>query len=120
MQRPFIHPTSDEIRLEGVLFALADPVRLAIVRRLAAENCPMNCSAAAPVDLPKSTQSHHYQVLRESGLIWSERKGTAVINTLRCDELEQRFPGVVSSVLRAADAEGTDVEEDAGSGFEAG
>jgi DNA-binding transcriptional ArsR family regulator len=112
MQRPFIHPASDEIRLEGVLFALADPVRLSIVRKLAAENCPMNCSAAAPVDLPKSTQSHHYQVLRENGLIWSERKGTAVINTLRCEELEARFPGVVSAVLKAAEAESGDSENE--------
>lgn len=104
MQRPFVHPPIEDVKLESVLYALADPARLAIVRKLSSGDCPLNCSAAAPADLPKSTQSHHYQVLREAGLIRSERKGTAVVNSLRCEELETRFPGVVRSVLAAAEA----------------
>lgn len=102
MQRPFVHPAIEDIRLESVLYALADPVRLGIIKTLADGNCPMNCSTAAPPSLPKSTQSHHYQVLREAGLIRSERRGTEVVNTLRCQEIETRFPGVVASVLKAA------------------
>ena len=90
------------MRLESVLYALADPTRLAIVCNLAAGNCPMNCSTAAPDKLPKSTQSHHYQVLREAGLIRSERRGTEVVNTLRCAEVEAKFPGLLSAVLTAA------------------
>ena len=90
------------MRLESVLYALADPTRLAIVLNLAAGNCPMNCSKAAPDNLPKSTQSHHYQVLREAGLIRSERRGTEVVNILRCTEVEARFPGLLSAVLTAA------------------
>ena len=70
-----------------MLFALADPVRLAIVRKLAAGGYPINCSAVAAVGLPKSTQSHHYQVLREAGPTGSERRGTEVFNTLRCGEM---------------------------------
>jgi DNA-binding transcriptional ArsR family regulator len=104
MQRPFVHPAIEDVTLESVLFALADPVRLAIVRKLAAVGCPMNCSAAAPDSLPKSTQSHHYQVLREAGLIRSERRGTEVVNTLRCAEIDAKFPGVIPAVLKAADA----------------
>ena len=60
------------------------------------------CQTAAPDNLPKSTQSHHYQVLREAGLIRSERKGTEVVNTLRCTEIEGKFPGLVPAIMHAA------------------
>lgn len=102
MQRPFLHPPADTLRLESVLYALADPVRLEIVRRLMAGDCPLNCSTAAPAHLPKSTQSHHFQILREAGLIQSERRGTEVVNTVRIDEIEEKFPGVVPAILKAA------------------
>jgi len=102
MQRPFVHPALDDITLESVLYALADPTRLAIVRKLASRNCPTNCQTAAPDNLPKSTQSHHYQVLREAGLIRSERRGTEVVNTLRCTEIESKFPGLVPAIFNAA------------------
>jgi DNA-binding transcriptional ArsR family regulator len=102
MQRPFIRPAADTLKLESVLYALADPVRLEIVRRLVAGDCPLNCSTAAPSHLPKSTQSHHFQILREAGLIQSERRGTEVVNTLRLDEIDKKFPGVVSAILAAA------------------
>lgn len=106
MQRPFLHPTLDDVTLESVLYALADPVRLSIVCKLLSGNCPMNCSSAAPIRLPKSTQSHHYQVLREAGLIRSERRGTEVVNTLRCTEIDAKFPGIIPAIL-AAVARGT-------------
>lgn len=90
-----------DLTLEGVLYALSDPVRLEIVRRLTTQGCPMNCQAAAPLDMPKSSLSFHYQVLREAGLIRSERRGVAVINTPRCDELGKRFPGLLKAILSA-------------------
>ena len=102
MARPFVHPPIDDVTLDGVLYALADPVRLSIMLKLVSEGCEMNCSSAAPYDLPKSTTSHHYRILREAGLIRSERKGTAVVNTLRCVEIDEKFPGVIASVLKAA------------------
>ncbi|MEO1205019.1 MAG: helix-turn-helix transcriptional regulator [Pseudomonadota bacterium] len=102
MQRPFVHPPEEDLELQSVLYALADPARLAIIAKLFSNNGAMNCSAAAPADLPKSTQSHHYQVLREAGIIRSERRGTAVVNALRCEELERRFPGVLRSILMSA------------------
>lgn len=102
MQRPFVHPSLEDITLDSVLYALADPTRLAIVRTIASRGCPTNCQTAAPDNLPKSTQSHHYQVLREAGLIRSERRGTEVVNTLRCSEIEQKFPGLVTAIMRAA------------------
>ena len=105
MQRPFVHPAIDDIALESILYALADPVRLAIMLKLTSGGCPMNCSTAAPEKLPKSTQSHHYKVLREAGLIRSERRGTEVVTTLRCHELDAKVPGVVASILKAAAAQ---------------
>src|SRR5258706_12063164 len=101
MQRPFVHPAIEHMTLESVLYALADRARLAIVRKLAAGH-PMNCSMAAPDKLPKSTQSHHYQVLREAGLIRLERRGTEGVNTLRRSEIEAEFPGLVPADLPAA------------------
>jgi DNA-binding transcriptional ArsR family regulator len=103
MQRPFVHPAIEDVTLESVLYALADPVRLEIVKKLAAGSCGLNCSTAAPADLPKSTQSHHFQILREAGLIRSERRGTEVVNSIRCGEIEKRFPGVISSILKASE-----------------
>lgn len=94
--------------MESVLYALADPARLEIVRRLRNQGCPLNCSTAAPVHLPKSTQSHHYQVLREAGIIRSERRGTEVVNTLRCDEIDERFPGLLKAIFSS------DVEKSSG------
>jgi DNA-binding transcriptional ArsR family regulator len=102
MQRPFVHPALEDITLESVLYALADPTRLAIIRKLASRGCPTNCQTAAPDNLPKSTQSHHYQVLREAGLIRSERRGTEVVNTLRCGESDGKFPGLVPAIMKAA------------------
>ncbi len=103
MQRPFVHPAIEDVTLEGVLYALAEPARLDIIKRLAAGSCGMNCQTAAPVDMPKSTQSHHFQILREAGLIRSERRGTEVVNSIRCGEVEKRFPGVISAILKASD-----------------
>jgi DNA-binding transcriptional ArsR family regulator len=103
MQRPFVHPAVEDVTLESVLYALADSTRLEIVKKLASGSCGLNCSMAAPADLPKSTQSHHFQVLREAGLIRSERRGTEVVNSLRCSELEKRFPGVIASILKASE-----------------
>lgn len=102
MQRPFVHPELPDIKLESVLYALADPMRLKIMHKLTSGGCPMNCSMAAPESLPKSTLSHHYQVLREAGLIRSERRGTEVVNSPRCGEIESKFPGLISSIMKAA------------------
>ncbi len=98
-----MHPAIDDVTLESVLYALAEPARLEIVKKLAGGACPLNCMSAAPASMPKSTQSHHFQILREAGLIQSERRGTEVVNTLRCAEVEKRFPGVISAILKASD-----------------
>lgn len=99
MSRPITHPATRDITLDGVLHALADPVRRRIVMKLLSGH-GLNCSAACQEALPASTISFHHKILRESGLIRSEKKGVAVINTVRRDDLEKRFPGLLDSILR--------------------
>ncbi|MGI5424072.1 ArsR/SmtB family transcription factor [Streptomyces sp. CA-179760] len=95
------HPERDEIRLEDVLHALSDPMRLRIVRELAAVSGELSCSR---FDLPvtKSTTTHHFRVLRESGVIRQVYRGTAKMNGLRRDDLEGLFPGLLDALLDAA------------------
>lgn len=102
--RVLAHPEAAEIRLEGVLHALSDPVRLSIVRDLAATDAELACSY---FELPvtKSTTTHHFRVLRESGVVRQCYRGTAKLNGLRRAELAELFPGLLDGVLAAAAAE---------------
>lgn len=97
--RPISHPNSQDITLAGVLYALGDPVRLEIVQRLAA-NSELSCS---DLDLPvaKSTLSHHFKILREAGVLYCRKQGTQHMNSLRREDLEQAFPGLLDSILEA-------------------
>ncbi|MEU8680313.1 helix-turn-helix domain-containing protein [Streptomyces sp. NPDC048611] len=100
--RSLEHPVPEDIRLADVLHALADPMRLRIVRALAAAEGELNC---ADIELPvsKSTCTHHFRVLREHGVIQQLYRGTAKMNALRRADLDALFPGLVDAVLRGAD-----------------
>ena len=102
--RPLFHPSIEEITVEGILHALADPVRVAMFADLVAQTCPRSCSNFLTVGdkaIPKSTLSLHFKVLREAGLIRSERHGVEMHNVSRYAEVEQRFPGLVQSIVGA-------------------
>lgn len=102
--RPLMHPHIDEITVEGLLHALADPVRVRIFMEIAAAECPQSCTTFSSVsgrDLPKSTLSQHFKVLREAGLIRSERSGVALHNSSRCKELKPRFGVLIEAILCA-------------------
>jgi DNA-binding transcriptional ArsR family regulator len=101
--RALHHPRVDEIDLTDVLHALSDPVRLEIVRVLAEDEQERPCSAVE-AKVAKSTLSHHFKVLRESGITFTRANGTHRLVTLRTRDLEERFPGLISSVLNAARA----------------
>ncbi|MBR9764842.1 MAG: helix-turn-helix transcriptional regulator [Rhodobacteraceae bacterium] len=93
------HPARDELELTQVLFALSDPVRLAVVREIASGPLEMvNCAALRP-DAPKSTRSHVAKVLREAGVVTSAPAGRCRLLSLRRDDLEARFPGLLDAVL---------------------
>jgi DNA-binding transcriptional ArsR family regulator len=95
------HPTRAELELGAVLHALSDPVRLMIVAELARGERAHTCGS---FELPvtKSTCTHHFKVLREAGVIQQRHQGTTRLNTLRRDDLEARFPGMLEAILRAA------------------
>ena len=101
MTRRFVHPDMKDVALESVLHALGDPVRLHLVRKLSGCPSAMNCAEVANdlEKLPLSTRHHHLRILREAGLIWSERQGVSVLNKLRKDEIEKRFPGLLHTLL---------------------
>jgi DNA-binding transcriptional ArsR family regulator len=95
--RSFQHPARKDIRLDAVLYALSDPIRREIVQLLAgceAMRCNQSCDVIAP-----STLSFHFRVLRESGLVKSHRQGVEVQNTLRKNDIDKKFPGLLGSVL---------------------
>ena len=104
IMKPIFHPSLDAITLEGIFHALSDPARTAIFANIAFSECAQNCTALAQVSdraIPKSTLSQHFNALREAGLIRSERRGVEVKNISRCGELEQRYPGLIPSILNA-------------------
>jgi DNA-binding transcriptional ArsR family regulator len=94
-------PAREELELAAVLHALSDPVRLRIVSALAVSGEEPSCGS---FDLPvtKSTCTHHFKVLREAGVIHQRQRGTARLNSLRREDLDARFPGLLASVLQAA------------------
>ena len=90
-------PRRDELELSSILYALSDPIRLDIVRQLASVDS-LACGNFR-IEKPKSSLSHHFRVLRESGVVATRRDGTALLNTLRRQDLECRFPGLLKAVL---------------------
>ena len=98
------HPEIRDVALTDVLFALSDPARLQIVRDLADGPLEMaQCGATNPA-LPKSTKSHLMKVLRTSGVVRNEANGRARRLSLRREDLDARFPGLLDAVLSAEDA----------------
>ena len=95
------HPRLEDVTLPVLLHALADPARLAIVRRLdsACGESGLACSGSADCGIPRATLSNHFAILRGAGLVESRKQGVKVLNRLRRDEVDVRFPGVLDAVL---------------------
>ncbi|MBD0674380.1 ArsR/SmtB family transcription factor [Streptomyces sp. CBMA156] len=96
MPDPEGHPSTEEMDLRTVLNALADPLRYGVISALLreAEGTARTC---ASFDLPvsKSTLTHHFRVMREAGLIRQVDRGNSRAATLRREELDRRFPGLL-------------------------
>ena len=101
--RDVAHPQLEQLTLSAVLNALADPIRRRIIVRLAthAETACGGFNDCAP----KTNLSYHFAKLREAGLIQTRQEGTQRFISLRREEMEARFPGLLESVLRAAEEE---------------
>ncbi len=94
-------PHRDELELPSVLHALSDPHRLQVVRTLAGSDGPRRCGSFG-LSVTKSTATHHFRVLREAGVISVSEAGTARMSSLRRDDLDARFPGLLDAVLASA------------------
>ncbi|WP_228813307.1 ArsR/SmtB family transcription factor [Nocardia otitidiscaviarum] len=94
------HPSASDIELTAVLAALSDPIRVGLVRVLADDVERGWGELRAPV--AKSTLSHHLRVLRDAGITRTRQEGTRCFVVLRRDDLDQRFPGLLDSILDAA------------------
>jgi DNA-binding transcriptional ArsR family regulator len=97
------HPTREDLDVAQVLHALSDPHRLRIVKQLAETGSSCPCGAFG-IDVTKSTLTHHFRVLREAGVIAQRLAGTSKLNSLRREDLDARFPGLLAAVLAAAPA----------------
>jgi DNA-binding transcriptional ArsR family regulator len=95
-------PRRDDLRLESVLAALSDPIRLSIVRTLAESPGAERACGTFGLPVGKSTASHHLRVLREAGVIHQRHRGRERLNVLRREDLNARFPGLLDSVVSAA------------------
>src|SRR5690625_1025441 len=92
-------PGPPDMALTRVLSALADPLRLGLVRLLA--DGVERRWGELDVPVSKSTLSHHLKVLRSAGITDTRDEGTRCFIRLRRDELDQRFPGLLGTVLEA-------------------
>ena len=106
IMRMFYHPDRDSLDLASILHALSDPVRLRIVQSLA-RGGELTCGAFG-IGIPKSTLSHHFKVLREGGVIRTRMEGVHRIVSLRMEDLNARFPGLVQAILTALASKDTD------------
>jgi DNA-binding transcriptional ArsR family regulator len=95
------HPPREDIELPAVLHALSDPQRLRIVRELSVDPEPRSCGSF-DLGVSKSTCTHHFRVLREAGVVSQWLLGTAKLTTLRREDLDARFPGLLDAVLASA------------------
>ena len=96
--RVLFHPTKEQFQLSRIFQALSDPIRLEILKRL---DTQISCAChELEIDLPKPRLSHHYKTLRESGLIRVTVQGKYHYLTIRREELDEVFPGLIDSVLR--------------------
>jgi DNA-binding transcriptional ArsR family regulator len=100
--RALPEPAASGLDLASIFHALGDPVRLELVRLLARQ-AEITC-APAGLDIPKSTLSNHWRILREAGLTSTVVAGRSHQMRLRAADLEERFPGLLGTVLRAADS----------------
>lgn len=95
------HPPLSKIEMSDILRALGDSTRLHIARTLYGADQPLTCQQAVSdiKNLPVSSRSHCFHVLREGGVILSEIQGRECLNTIRSDELEKKFPGLLKTIL---------------------
>lgn len=90
-------PPPEDLRIDTVLQALADPIRLQIVRALVDRPAGVACGEV-PLPVSNSTRTHHLRTLREAGITCTRVEGTRRVITLRREDLDARYPGLLAAV----------------------
>jgi DNA-binding transcriptional ArsR family regulator len=99
-RRPaLIHPPPEDLTVLGILHALSDPTRMTVVLTLRAS--PGRACGTFPVEVAPSTLTHHFRVLRAAGIIHQRDDGNRRWTTLRGEDLEARFPGLLDAIVGA-------------------
>jgi DNA-binding transcriptional ArsR family regulator len=93
--KAYAHPALGSVTLVTVMQALSDPCRIAIVRALLASGDHEFACNEIPLKISKATRSHHFDILRNAGLIFTRCAGTRCMTSLRRKELIRRFPGLL-------------------------
>lgn len=92
---------AQKANLEEVLKALGDPVRLSVVRQLLASETKEKACGTFDYEVTKATFSHHLKILAEAGITQSRYEGTRKLTSLNTEELEKKFPGLLTLVLKS-------------------
>ena len=100
--KAYTHPSLDDVSLMAVMQALSDPCRVSIVLALLAEEERELACNEISLDVAKATRSHHFDVLREAGIIFTRCEGTRCMSSVRRRELNKRFPGLLKLILHEA------------------
>jgi DNA-binding transcriptional ArsR family regulator len=100
MREPF-HPSADSLDLVAILAALSDPTRLTILTRLAEADAAIRCGDFTDL-ATKSNLSYHFAKMREAGLVSLRNEGTSRFLTLRRDDIERQFPGLLDQLIASA------------------
>ncbi|MEU6912888.1 ArsR/SmtB family transcription factor [Streptomyces olindensis] len=98
-----VHTDPEDVSVLTALSALADPVRIQLVRELAGSPVWTRSCGSFDVPVGKAALSHHFSVLRGAGLVEQRDEGPKRVNRLRREEFDARFPGLLDLVLRADD-----------------
>ncbi|MFF4019734.1 ArsR/SmtB family transcription factor [Streptomyces sp. NPDC001843] len=106
-----VHTHPDDVSLLTALSAVADPVRIQLIRELAGSPDWTRSCGSFDVPVGKAAKSHHFAVLRGAGLVEQRDEGPKRLNRLRREEFDARFPGLLDLVL-SGDSAGCTGEDD--------
>lgn len=91
-------PSLAKMPTSSLFYALSDPARVEIIIQLLDQD-ELTCGEFKS-SLTKSTLSHHFKVLRESGIIKKREEGKLHYVSLRTDEIEKRLPGFIDTLRK--------------------
>ena len=96
--KAYSHPALRDVPLHVVMQALSDPCRVAIVRQLLQANGRAMACNEVHLKVSKATRSHHFEVLRGAGIIFTRTEGTKCMTSLRNKEFNKHFPGLLKLI----------------------